>query len=162
MNKTLKTILIVSGIGAVGYLIYSYYRKQLGLLENYDYKIVGFKIKKIAKNDFVFDVKTRFFNKSKIEAVVEKIFIKIIIEGADVGFITENKSFLIPSQGSSDIDLQIAINPQDIAKNILGIVFGGVKRKDVKFTMDGYANIRSGFVSTTLPIKYSDVVSSYL
>ena len=157
MNKTLKTILLVSGVGVVGYFIYNYYRKQLGLLENYDYKIIGFKI----KNIFVFDVKTRFFNKSKIEATIEKIFIKIIVEGTDVGFLTENKPFLIPSQGSSDIDLQIAINPQDITKNILGILFGGVQRKDVKFTMDGYANIRSGFVRTTLPIKYSDVVSSY-
>jgi hypothetical protein len=162
MNKTLKTILLVSGVGVVGYFIYNYYRKQLGLLENYDYKIIGFKIKNVAKNNLFFDVKTRFFNKSKIEATIEKIFIKIIVEGNDVGFLTENKPFLIPSQGSSDIDLQIAINPQDIAKNILGILFGGVQRKDVKFTMDGYANIRSGFVRTTLPIKYSDVVSSYI
>jgi len=146
MNKTLKTILLVSGVGVVGYFIYNYYRKQLGLLENYDYKIIGFKIKNVAKNNLVFDVKTRFFNKSKIEATIEKIFIKIIVEGNDVGFLTENKPFLIPSQGSSDIDLQIAINPQDIAKNILGILFGGVQRKDVKFTMDGYANIRSGFL----------------
>lgn len=162
MNKTLKTILIVSGLGAIGYLIYNYYRKQLGLLENYDYKIIGFKIKKVAKNNLVFDVKTRFFNKSKIEATIEKIFVKIIVEGADVGFLTENKPFLIPSQGSSDIDLQIALNPQDIAKNILGILFGGVQKKDIKFTMEGYANIRSGFVRTTLPIEYSDVVSSYI
>lgn len=162
MNKSLKTILIISGVGAVAYLVYKYFQKQVGLLENYDYKIIGVKIKKVSKNDVVFDIKTRFFNKSKIEAVVEKIFIKFIVEGADVGYITENKSFLIPAQGSSDIDLQITINPQDIAKNILGILFGGVKKKDINFTMDGYANIRSGFIRTTLPIKYSDVVSSYL
>lgn len=162
MNKTLKTILIISGVGAIAYLGYRYFQKQIGLLENYDYKIIGFKIKNLSKSNLVFDIKTRFFNKSKIEATIEKIFVKIIIEGSDVGYITENKSFLIPAQGSSDIDLQIAINPQDIAKNILGIVFGGVKKKDINFTMDGYANIRSGFVRTTLPIKYSDVVSSYL
>lgn len=162
MNKTLKTILIISGVGALAYLGYKYFQKQVGLLENYDYKIIGVKIKNLSKSNLVFDIKTRFFNKSKIEATIEKIFIKIIVEGADVGYITENKSFLIPAQGSSDIDLQIAINPQDIAKNILGIVFGGVKKKDINFTMDGYANIRSGFVRTTLPIKYSDVVSSYL
>jgi LEA14-like dessication related protein len=162
VNKTLKTILIISGVGAIAYLGYRYFQKQIGLLENYDYKIIGFKIKNLSKSNLVFDIKTRFFNKSKIEATIEKIFVKIIIEGSDVGYITENKSFLIPAQGSSDIDLQIAINPQDIAKNILGIVFGGVKKKDINFTMDGYANIRSGFVRTTLPIKYSDVVSSYL
>lgn len=162
MNKTLKTILIVGGIGGVAYLVYSYFKRQLGLLQNYDYKIIGFKIKKASKNNLTFDLRTRFSNKSNIEATIEKIYLKLIIEGSDVGYLTENQSFIIPKKGSSDIDLQIAINPQDIAKNILSIVLGGVRKKDINFTIDGYANIRSGLVSTTLPITYSDVASAYI
>lgn len=162
MNKTLKTILIISGVGVLGYLAYSYFQKQLGLLKNYDYKIIGVKIKKLSLTNVVFDVQTRFFNKSKIEATIEKLYLKINVEGSTIGYVTENKSFVIPSQGSSDIDLQISTSPQDVAKNILGIVFGGVKRKDIKFTLEGYANIRSGFVRTTLPIEYNDVASEYV
>jgi hypothetical protein len=113
-------------------------------------------------NNIVFDTKYRFFNKSKIEAEVNKIFLKVIVEGVEIGYITENDKFIIPAQGSSDIDLQISANPQLVFKNILGIALGGFKKKDINFTMDGYANIRSGFISTTLPIKYSDVISAYL
>jgi LEA14-like dessication related protein len=162
MNKTLKTLLIVGGIGGVAYAIYRFYKKQFDLIKNYDYKIIGLKIKKLTSNEIVFDMKFRFSNKSKIEVEVSKIFLKVIVEGADIGYITENDRFVIPSNGSSDIDLQISANPQLIFKNVLGIVLSGVKRKDLKFTMEGYANIRSGFVSTTLPIEYSDVVSAYL
>lgn len=162
MNKTLKTIAIVGGVGAVIFAIYSFYKRQFNLLSQYEYKIIGFKIKKIAVNEVVFDIKYRFFNKSKIEAIVNKIFLKVMIEGVEVGYITENNSFVIPANGSSDIELQVIANPKLLAQNILSISLGGFKRKDLNFTMDGYANIRSGFVSTTLPIKYSDVVSSYL
>jgi len=162
MNKTLKTLLIVGGIGGVAYAIYRFYKKQFSLLAMYDYKIIGVKMKKMTANEVVFDIKYRFFNKSKIEAEVNKIFLKVIVEGAEIGYITENDKFVIPANGSSDIDLQISASPQLVFKNILGIVLGGVKRKDLNFTMDGYANIRSGFISTTLPIKYSDVISAYL
>lgn len=162
MNKTLKNIAIVGGVGAIIFAIYSFYKRQFNLLRQYEYKIIGVKIKKIAVNEVVFDIKYRFFNKSKIEAVVNKIFLKVMVEGVEVGYITENKSFIIPAQGSSDIELQVIGNPKLLLKNILNISLGGFKRKDLNFTMDGYANIRSGFVSTTLPIKYSDVVSAYL
>jgi hypothetical protein len=162
MNKTIKTLLIVGGVGGVLYAIYRFYVKQFLLLAMYDYKIIGVKMKKMTANEVVFDIKYRFFNKSKIEAEVNKIFLKVIVEGAEIGYITENDKFVIPANGSSDIDLQISANPQLVFKNILGIVLGGVKRKDLNFTMDGYANIRSGFISTTLPIKYSDVISAYL
>lgn len=162
MNKTLKNIAIVGGVGAIIFAIYSFYKRQFNLLRQYEYKIIGVKIKKIAVNEVVFDIKYRFFNKSKIEAVVNKIFLKVMVEGVEVGYITENKSFIIPAQGSSDIELQVVGNPDLLLKNILNISLSGFKRKDLNFTLDGYANIRSGFVSTTLPIKYSDVVSTYL
>lgn len=162
MNNTVKSLAIVGGIGAIIFAIYSYYKKQLKLITEYDYKIIGVKVKKITVNEVIFDIKYRFFNKSNIEVEVNKIFLKVIVEGSEIGYITENNKFVIPAKGSSDVDLQISASPQLIFKNILGIGLGGVKRKDLKFTMDGYANIRSGFVSTTLPIVYTDVVSAYL
>jgi LEA14-like dessication related protein len=162
MNRTIKTVAIVGGIGVIIYAIYSYYKKQFKLISDYDYKIIGVKIKSMTANNIVFDTKYRFFNKSKIEAEVNKIFLKVIVEGVEIGYITENDKFIIPAQGSSDIDLQISANPQLVFKNILSIALGGFKKKDINFTMDGYANIRSGFISTTLPIKYSDVISAYL
>lgn len=162
MSKTLKTVAIVGGIGAIVFAIYSYYKKQIKLITQYDYKIIGVKVKKITVNEVVFDIKYRFFNKSNIEVEINKIFLKVIVEGSEIGYITENDNFVIPAKGSSDVDLQISASPQLLFKNILGIGLGGIKRKDLKFTMEGYANIRSGFISTTLPIKYSDVISAYL
>ena len=112
MNKTIKTVAIVGGIGAILFAIYSYYKKQIKLITEYDYKIIGVKVKKITVNEVVFDIKYRFFNKSNIEVEINKIFLKVIVEGSEIGYITENDKFVIPAKGSSDVDLQISASPQ--------------------------------------------------
>jgi LEA14-like dessication related protein len=162
MTSTLKKVLIFGGIGAVLYGVYSFYKKQIGLLQNYDYQIIGAKVNKLSLNQISFSTKVRFFNKSKIEVVVQNIYLDVYIEDTLTGFVTENKPFVVPSQGSSDIDLDMTFNPQSLLKNLTNVILVGLKKKDLNFTLKGYANIRSGFVSTTLPITYSDVISAYV
>ncbi len=162
MTSTLKKVLIFGGIGAVLYGVYSFYKKQIGLLQNYDYQIIGAKVNKLSLNQISFSTKVRFFNKSKIEVVVQNIYLDVYLEDTLTGFVTENKPFVVPSQGSSDIDLNMTFNPQSLLKNITNVILVGLKKKDLNFTLKGYANIRSGFVSTTLPITYSDVISAYV
>jgi hypothetical protein len=60
MNKTLKTVAIVGGIGAILYAIYSFYKKQLKLISQYEYKIIGVKVKRITGNEVVFDISIGF------------------------------------------------------------------------------------------------------
>lgn len=162
MNKALKTTLWVVGIGGVAYALYRFYRRQIGLLQQYDYDIVNVSLTNISKNQITLNLVTRFTNKSKIEATISKIFLDVYVEGQKVGFISENKPFLIPANGSSDIDMKLVFNPQLVLKNILGIIFSGAKRKDLKFTIKGKADIKSGFLKVVVPIDYSDVVSAYI
>lgn len=162
MTSTLKKVLIFGGIGAVLYGVYTFYKKQIGLLRNYDYQIIGAKVNKVSLNQISFSTKVRFFNKSKIEVVVQNIYLDVYLEDTLTGFVTENKPFIVPAQGSSDIDLNMTFNPQSLLKNLTNVILVGLKKKDLNFTLKGYANIRSGFVSTTLPITYSDVISAYV
>ena len=161
MTKTAKTLIILGGVAFLGGLIL-YLRKQFKLLADYDYKIVGFKFRKLSANQVTFDVTTRIFNKSKIEATVKKIFLEISVEGNKVGFVTEEGQWLIPAQGSSDIQMKITVNPQLVLKSAAAVILSGMKQKDLNFTLEGYASVSSGFLSTTLPITYSDKVSAYL
>lgn len=163
MGKSLKTIYIVLGVGVISYALYRFYKKQFKVLtQDYDYKVIGAKIKSIKATEFSFDLKIRFFNKSKIEATINRLYMDVFFEDAKVGYLSESKPLLIPANGSSDIDLSLSFNPQLILKNIVGILFSGVKQKDLNFTLKGYANIRSGFISTTLPIEFKDKVSAYI
>ncbi len=155
-----KVLILVGVLGAAAFL---FYRKQIGLLKDYGYKVIGLKIKTISKTNVTFELTTRFFNKSLIEATVKEIYLDVFIEGVKSGYVTETKPFLIPSRGSSDINLRFSFNPQLILKQVVSISLSGVKRKDILVNFDGWAKVSSGYlVQTTLPIKFSESVKSYL
>ena len=93
---------------------------------------------------------------------MEKIYLDLFIQDSGVGFVKQESPFFIPAKGSSDINLDITFNPQLVATNIVSILLGGLKQKDIKFTLKGYANLRSGLIKTTLPITYTDSLKNYL
>jgi LEA14-like dessication related protein len=161
MTKTAKTLIIIGGVAFLGGL-FLYMRRQFKLLAEYDYKIVGFKFRKLSGTQVTFDVTTRIFNKSNIEATVKKIYLEIFVQNTKVGFVTQEGQWNIPAKGSTDIQMKITVNPQLLLKNAAAVILSGAKQKDLNFTLQGYANVSSGFLSTTIPITYSDKVSAYL
>jgi len=157
-----KALLIVGGLGVLGYGIYRYFKKQVDLLKNFSWSVVGFKIFKITATEMSFEVKFKLTSESDIQASVEKMYFDLYVNDTNVGFISETKSFVLPAHGSSVVPLTISINPQSILKNLLSLSVGIGKNKDFMLKMDGYANVRSGFVALTLPIKYETSFKQYL
>lgn len=156
-----KPIAFGVGIAAVGYSLYKYFKLQADLLKNYEYKIVGVKPMKINLTELTVQLTIRFTSKSDIEATVQKIYFDIFAEGQNVGYVTEVKSFVLPAKGSSDIPIIISINPKKVLGNVVNVVLTGAKQKDLNFALDGYADIKSGFLKVTIPIKYQDKISAY-
>ena len=161
MTKT-KWLLLFGSVGVLGFGLYRYFKTQASILKNFTWTIVGLKILNISLTELSFDVTFLFTSKADLEAKINKLYLDILLEGQNVGYITETKEFIIPANGSSKIPIHISINPQSIFKNIVNLLLITSKQKDVKFAFDGYANIKSGFISTTLPIKYENTLKQYL
>lgn len=157
-----KTLLYLGGAGILGYALFRYFKVQSQLLQNYEYNIVGFRVKRLNLNELSIDLDIKFTSKSDIEAKINKIFLEIFLEDVKVGFVTETKEFVVPARGSSIVPLFISVNPQLVLKNITGILLGVGKQKDLRFKLEGFADIKSGFISTTLPIKYETTIKEYL
>lgn len=157
-----KTLLFLGGAGLLGFALYRYLKVQGDLLKNYEYKIMAVRVKKFSLNELSIDIDIRFTSKADVEAKIQKMYLELYLEDKQVGFLTETKEFVIPARGSSVVPLFISINPQLVLKNLTDIVLGIGKAKDVKFKMDGYATIKSGFLKTTLPIKYETTLKQYL
>lgn len=157
-----KAALIIGSLSLLSFAIYRYFKYQANLLQKYEWKISGFKIKKFSLNEIAIDISILFTSQADLEAKVNKIYLDLFLENKNVGFLKEEKSFIIPAKGSHNITLFVSINPQLIFKNVTDIILGVSKNKDIKFKVDGYADISSGFVSTTLPIKYETTLKEYL
>lgn len=149
-----KAIIIISGLGLLGYGFYKYISNQKKLLSEFDWKISGFKIIRFSLTELLVDVEFLFTSKSNVEAEVNKLYLDLFLNGQNVGYVEENKSFIIPAKGSSKIPIRLSVNPQLIAKNLVDVILGSLSKKDVIFSLKGYVGIKSGFVKTTLPLEY--------
>ena len=157
-----KALLIFGGISLLGFGLYRYFKKQADILKDFTWKVSGFKLIKLTLNELSVDVSILFSSKADIEAKINKLYLDIYVEGKNVGFVQEVKSFIIPANGSTNIPLHISINPQSVFKNIFDVSLGVAKSQDLRLKLDGYANIRSGFISTTIPVVYETTIKEYL
>jgi len=157
-----KTLLVIGGLSLLGVALYKYFKYQINLLQDYEWKISGFKIKKFSIAEINIDLGILFTSKADLETEVRKIYLDLFLEGKNVGYVTEQKPFIIPARGSHNIILDISVNPKKVITNITDILLNVGKRKDIKFKIDGYADIKSGIFKATLPIKYETTLKEYL
>lgn len=154
--KSLKPILIVTGIGVIAYAIYNYYKKQLDIIKNYDYKVTGLRIVSLQKDLVSLDITTRITNYSNVEAVVKQLFLDVYINGVKVGNVDENKDVFVRGNGSSDFSFRFSFDPQVVLGNIVNIVTLSVGIKDVMIELDGYVKVESGVLKATVPFNYKN------
>lgn len=157
-----KAALFIAGFGALGYIIYRYVKVQTSLLKDFTYKIIGVQIHSLTKNQLSFTLKIRFTNQSSIEATVSKLYSDVYLDGKNVGFITESRSFVIPANGSSDVDLYFSLQLGDVLTNLVGLVLGAVNNRDMVLSLRGMAKVSSGFITTTIPINYDTSLKKYV
>lgn len=157
-----KALLLIGGFGVLAFGLYKYFTYQTKKLLDFDWSLSGIKINKFSLTELNLVLTIRLTSKADIEAKVQKLYLDLYLMGVRVGYVNEDKPFVIPARGSSDIPLNISISPQIIFKNIIDVTSGIGKNKDVMFKFDGFANIKSGFVSTTLPMVYETSIKQYL
>jgi hypothetical protein len=157
-----KSLLVIGGLSLLGVTLYTYFKYQFNLLLNYEWKISSFKIKKFSIAEINIDLGILFTSKADLETEVNKIYLDLFLEGKNVGYITEEKPFIVPARGSHNIILNISVSPKKVITNITDILLNVGKQKDIKFKIDGYADIKSGIFKATLPIKYETTLKEYL
>lgn len=156
-----KTLLFGLGIGVIGFALYKYFMKQKDLLLDYSWELAGFKLTKITLTEVNILFSMKFISKADIEAKVNSIYMDVYLGGKSVGYVTENKPFVLPAKGHSFIDLNITFNPKLIFANAVDFVLGITQNKDISIELKGYADIESSIIKTTLPLVYKTTFKEY-
>ena len=157
-----KALLILGSVGLLGFGLYRYFKNQADILKKFTWKISGFKIIRFNANELAIDLTFLFSSSADIEATINKLYLDLYLDGKNVGFITESKKFIIPAKGSTNIPLHISVSPQTIIKNLIDLTLGAYKNKDLRFKLSGYVNVKSGILSTTIPVEYETSIQQYL
>jgi LEA14-like dessication related protein len=160
--KGLRTILILSGAGMIGYALYSFYKNQIKFVKNIDYKINKIKILKLDRQLLSIELTFRLFNYSNIDAEVNEIFLDFFINDNKVGNIQESKNIIIKASGQTDVSFVFNIQPTLVFMNLASILNTTAAIKDAKIKAQGYVRVKSGFLSTTVPYEYNVTMREYL
>ena len=153
MKKGLFIVAILGGISLVGYGLYNYFKKQVKLLKDFEWKFLNLRIQNIDLQLIKGVVTIRFTSKSDLEFLVEQFVLDVYVNGEKSGYVNDVKQTLIPANGYTDIDIQFSINPQYLIKDATDILAYTLKKKDALITLSGYVQVSSNFISTTVPIK---------
>ncbi len=157
-----KTLLIVGGLGLIGFALYRYITAQAKLVQDFDYKISGFNVLKFTETEIIVVLKVLFTNVSAIAGTVNSLSADLYLNDVKTGSVMENNPVVVPANGSNTIDLTISVNPTEILGNILTIIGGTIGDKDVILKIDGSASISSGFIYKSLPVKFSTGIKQYI
>jgi len=160
--KSIKPILVVSGIALIGYALYRYYLKQIDFLKDITYQVIGLKIVGVSQNQVSMDITTRIYNASNVEATVTEMYLDFLINGIKVGSVNEVKDILILPSKTTDITFNFKFNPRVVGQNILDIISLSVGAKDVTFEAKGYVKLKSSFITTSIPFEYTNNLKSIL
>jgi hypothetical protein len=153
MKKGLTALAIVGGISIFGYALYRYFTKQIDLLKEFTWKVVDFSFDVADLKTIKGIIKFRFGSIADLELIVSRFYLDVFVNGDRVGYIEDSETFIIPANGYTDIPFSYTVNPQLVIKNVVDIILSSTKLNDAIVTFEGYAEVKSGFISATVPIK---------
>jgi LEA14-like dessication related protein len=107
-------------------------------------------------------IKINFTNNSDIEVAVNEFLLDFYFNGEYIGYLQDTTPFIIPIRNSTPISFEFTLNPQLILSNISDILLFSVKAKDATFSVRGKAKVKSGFISTTMPIEFDTTIKEIL
>jgi hypothetical protein len=163
----LKKILIVGGIGLAGYSLYRYFKYQVDLATNYDYKIKNFRYLGIQGNDIKVSATIQITNKSNFKLRIDSFDLQLLFRGKKFSDVISKNSVEILPKKSFEIEGIGIINVNDLGKALPEFMTDILKQKPINIEVDGtmkinFMNINSTITFNREKFNYSnDLISEY-
>lgn len=154
----MKKWIPIAALAAVGVAAWAYYRKQVSLLKDYSYKIIGVNVRLLQTKVVEIQLKVRLTNESNFEAVMERMYMSVRVEGTDVGFVESTKPVTIPAKSNADVDLKMTFDGQKVITNIVGFAAVLIKQRKINYSLKGFVRLKSRIFKVTIPLDYTSEV----
>jgi hypothetical protein len=145
---------IFGGVVIFGYAIYNYIKVQTDLLKNFSYQIIDFGIGQIDPQIVKGTLSVLFKSEADIEVVVKNFIVNFYMNGVPVGYVEDTSEFIVPARNQSIIPFAYTLDPQVVFSNLLAIITNSINSGDETFEVKGFAKVKSGFITVSLPIEY--------
>ena len=145
----MKKWLLISGVGLAGFGLYRYFRHQVDLALNYNYKLKDIRIEKIEGKDITLNVTMNIQNKSNFSILVSQYDIDLFFKGVKFAKTVSKTPLRINPTESFDLKARGIINMDNIKQAAVPFVQDVINRKPIDIQVSGFVKVVfMGFPST--------------
>jgi LEA14-like dessication related protein len=146
----MKKVLLFGGIGLAGFGLYRYFKYQINLALNYDYKIKNFEILRYNNKNIDVSVELEITNNSSFEILVKEYDLKLSYKGKNFANTKTNVPFAILPNNSFALKTEGVINIQESKVAILPFIQDVLGRKSINVEVSGFVKVKFLGINYTL------------
>jgi len=155
----MKKVLLLGGIGLAGFGLYRYFKYQIDLALNYDYKIKNYKILSYDNEKINASIEIEVVNKSNFEILVNEYDLKISYKGKNFANAKKTTPFLVLPNNSFTLKTDGVINVKEAQVTILPFLADVLAKKPINFEVSGFIKVK--FIGINYTLNFNNDTFQY-
>lgn len=156
----MRKLLVLGGLASIGYAFYYYFKKQVALVMNFDYKIKDAKILNLTKEGAKLDVAVEVTNKSSLGVQILGYDLTFKYKGVELGKTQSNQPFQVNPDSSFVVQALGDISFKNAGTVLLPFVTDVINRKPMDIEIDGFINVEFSGLSRKVEFNNQKITYS--
>ena len=155
----MKNLLLFGGIGLAGFGLFRYFKYQIDLALNYDYKIKNFKILSYDSDKINASLEIEVENKSNFQILVNEYNLKISYKGKNFANAKKTTPFLVLPNNSFTLKTEGVINVKESSVAVLPFIQDVLAKKPINVEVTGYIKVK--FIGIDYTLNFNNETFQY-
>jgi LEA14-like dessication related protein len=155
----MKKVLLFGGIGLAGFGLYRYFKYQVDMALNYDYKIKNFKILGYDNEKINISLELEITNNSSFEILVKEYDLKLSFKGKNFATTKSKVPFAVLPNNSFTLKTEGVINVKESKIAILPFIQDVLGKKPINVEVSGFVKVK--FLGLDYTLKFDNEIFQY-
>lgn len=155
----MKKGLIFGGIALAGFGFYRYFKYQMDMALNYDYKIKNFKVISVGVTDVTAELEIEITNASSFKVEVKEYDLKLFFKGQNFANVKSKEPFVVYPNNSFTLKTTGVINLQQAKLSVLPFVQDVLAKKPINVEVTGVVKVK--FLGLDYTLKFDQQSFEY-
>ena len=155
----MKKVLLFGGIGLAGFGLYRYFKYQVDMALNYDYKIKNFEILRYNNENIDVSVELEITNNSSFEILVREYDLKLSYKGKNFANTRSKTPFAVLPNGSFKLKTEGAINIKESQVAILPFIQDVFAKRPINVEVTGFVKVK--FLGINYTLNFNEETFQY-
>jgi LEA14-like dessication related protein len=155
----MKNLLLFGGIGLAGFGLFRYFKYQIDLALNYDYKIKNFKVLSYDSQKINVSLELEVVNKSNFQILVNEYDLKISYKGKNFANAKKTTPFLVLPNNSFTLKTEGVINVKESSVAVLPFIQDVFAKKPINVEVTGTIKVK--FIGIDYTLNFNNETFQY-